>query len=40
MKTATTIQVLKSTIGNPATRAILKGMSGKMHAFRVNSQKK
>lgn len=27
MKTTTTIQVLKSTIGNPATRTLLKGMS-------------
>ncbi|HEC94361.1 MAG TPA: radical SAM protein [Thermoplasmatales archaeon] len=27
MKTQTTIQLLKSTIGNPATRTILKGMS-------------
>ncbi len=27
MKTTTTIQVLKSTIGNPATRTLLRGMS-------------
>lgn len=27
MKTTTTIQVLKATIGNPATRTLLKGMS-------------
>jgi len=27
MKTQTTIQLLKSTIGNPVTRTILKGMS-------------